>query len=168
MSVEPIIRLLSKTDVQDYRLIRLATLKSEPDYFGSLYESEVMLPLDAFASVLARDTVFAAYDDQTIIGIARLHGHDASKETHKASIMGVFTKPDYRGQGVGSRLLRTLIDTAKTSFERLVLTVDAENAAAISLYKRLGFNVYGIEPRARKYDGCYRDMVLMVLPFAGV
>ena len=37
------------------------------------------------------------------------------------------------------------------------------NDAAIALYRRHGFTIYGVEPRARKHRGTYVDKVLMVL-----
>lgn len=49
-----------------------------------------------------------------------------------------------RGQDVGTRLLRALLDTARAhSFERLSLSVDRQNPAR-ALYERLGFHDAGI------------------------
>jgi ribosomal protein S18 acetylase RimI-like enzyme len=49
-----------------------------------------------------------------------------------------------RGQGVGTQLLRSLLDTARAqSFQRLSLSVDRQNPAR-ALYERLGFHDAGI------------------------
>ncbi|MGH2344713.1 MAG: GNAT family N-acetyltransferase [Chloroflexota bacterium] len=49
-----------------------------------------------------------------------------------------------RGQGVGTRLLRALLDTARAHpFERMSLSVDRQNPAR-ALYERLGFRDAGI------------------------
>lgn len=44
-----------------------------------------------------------------------------------------------------------------------VLTVRSDNARAIHLYEKVGFERYGIQPRAFKLkDGTYRDEIIMV------
>jgi ribosomal protein S18 acetylase RimI-like enzyme len=46
--------------------------------------------------------------------------------------------PDYRGTGVGTRLLRSLIDESEDSGRRLTIHVEHANPA-MRLYERLGF-----------------------------
>jgi RimJ/RimL family protein N-acetyltransferase len=48
--------------------------------------------------------------------------------------------------------------------ERLLLTVAVGNVAAHSLYRALGFQTYGVEPSALKFDGATVDDALMCLP----
>jgi len=43
-----------------------------------------------------------------------------------------------------------------------------DNAAALALYRKLGFGVYGIEPRALKSSAGYADEVLMVRFFSAM
>lgn len=47
--------------------------------------------------------------------------------------------PDYRGFGVGTELLKKLIDESK--FNRISLSVDSDNEA-VNLYKKFGFEEY--------------------------
>jgi ribosomal protein S18 acetylase RimI-like enzyme len=55
-------------------------------------------------------------------------------------IVAVCVRPDRRGSGIGSRLLRHAIGEAETGrFGRVTLDVGSENAGAIRLYERLGF-----------------------------
>ena len=76
--------------------------------------------------------------------------------------LGIGVHPDYRGNGIGSRLVETVIDSAfKNGFERVELEVFASNAGAIRLYERLGFEREGIRRRVRKLDGCYDDNFVM-------
>ena len=51
--------------------------------------------------------------------------------------------------------------------ERLILTVVQGNDAAIALYRRHGFTIYGVEPRARKTAAGYTDKVLMACDLRG-
>jgi ribosomal protein S18 acetylase RimI-like enzyme len=54
--------------------------------------------------------------------------------------VSVAVLPGYRGQGVGTRLLRCLLDLAAVRFPALSLSVAAQNPA-VRLYRRLGFAV---------------------------
>ena len=63
------------------------------------------------------------------------------------------------GAGIGEIMLRTLLDAAKQlGYEQAELEVVSDNAGAIALYKKLGFEKYGTLPHNMKYrDGSYAD-----------
>ena len=78
--------------------------------------------------------------------------------------LGMGLLPDYRGQGIGTRLAVEAIRAAQSAgIERVELEVFASNERAIALYQRLGFVTEGIKRRARKLDGSYDDNVIMSL-----
>ena len=56
-------------------------------------------------------------------------------------ISAVCTDPDYRGQGLASRLMGALIAAIQLRSERVFLHVLATNTGAIGLYEELGFRV---------------------------
>jgi ribosomal protein S18 acetylase RimI-like enzyme len=58
-------------------------------------------------------------------------------------IVDIAVLPPYRGRGVGTWVLRSLIDEAQRSHKPLRLTVATDNTAALRLYRRLGFEVTG-------------------------
>ena len=64
---------------------------------------------------------------------------------------------------VAAALIAAIIESARTVVEQLTLTVVQGNGAAIALYRKFGFEVYGVEPRARKNSSGYVDKVLMAL-----
>ncbi|MGN6461841.1 MAG: GNAT family N-acetyltransferase, partial [Pseudolabrys sp.] len=85
------------------------------------------------------------------------------KRQHRADIFGVYVKPKARGRGASQRLFATLIEAAREMVVQLHLTVTTRNERALTFYRRLGFEIYGTEPRSLLVDGCYYDEYLMVL-----
>ncbi|MEW6645498.1 MAG: GNAT family N-acetyltransferase [Pseudomonadota bacterium] len=157
------IRRLAAADAPDYRTIRLAALARDPDAFGSVYDLEVARPLSAFAERLTSSTVFGAFLGERIVGMAGFKAESGPKDGHKAFVWGLYVRPSARGQGIAAALMQAVITEARLSVEQLTLAVVEGNAAALALYRKLGFAVYGIEPRALKTEGGYRNEVLMAL-----
>jgi GNAT superfamily N-acetyltransferase len=55
----------------------------------------------------------------------------------------VFVNPEFRGRGVGSLLMRALMDAAKDDgATKIGLQVDTENGAGLALYKSMGFRFH--------------------------
>lgn len=54
-------------------------------------------------------------------------------------IVDIAILPAYRDRGLGTLVLRSLIDEAQGSAKPLRLTVAADNTAALRLYRKLGF-----------------------------
>jgi ribosomal protein S18 acetylase RimI-like enzyme len=78
--------------------------------------------------------------------------------------LGMGLLPNYRGRGLGTRLLSETLSGARAmGLERVDLEVFASNASAIALYRKFGFVVEGIKKRARKIDGEYDDDFIMAL-----
>jgi ribosomal protein S18 acetylase RimI-like enzyme len=157
------IRRLQAADVEDYRAIRLASLQTEPEAFGSVYEVEAARPVDYFIERLTSSIVLGAYAGGRIVGVAGFKQETGLKERHKGVVWGVYVESDARGLGIAAALIAGIVDCARDVVERLNLSVVQGNDAAIALYRRFGFEVYGVEPRARKTRGAYVDKVLMAL-----
>ena len=58
--------------------------------------------------------------------------------------------------------MEAVVDAARGAVEQLTLAVVSDNTAAVALYRGLGFEVYGTEPRALKSNDGYTDEILMV------
>ncbi len=75
----------------------------------------------------------------------------------------------YEGRGIGSLLVKILIEEAqKMGYEQVELTVAAQNKVAVHIYEKHGFAPYGTLKRGMKNrDGSYWDLLHMVkeLPF---
>lgn len=81
-------------------------------------------------------------------------------------VLGMGLLPEFRGQGIGTDLIRRSLAAAKASgFHRVELTVRENNTRAIELYKRVGFEIEGLQHDAVGVDGVYEDLILMAVLF---
>ncbi|MBP9708242.1 MAG: GNAT family N-acetyltransferase [Oligoflexales bacterium] len=70
--------------------------------------------------------------------------------------------PDFRGLGLGSKLLASVLDHAKKfGLEKVELHVYTSNLPAVALYKKFGFEQEGLIKKYRKLDGEYFDCLAM-------
>ena len=155
------IKILNIYNSNDFRTISLSALEKSPEMFGSTYIAEVEKPLDFFKDCLSTSTVFGAYQKNKIIGLATLTQENGIKFSHKASLSSVFIEPEFQQKGVASILLGAIIEYSEKHVEQILLTVADDNKPAIHLYKKFGFETYGIETQAMKDNGQYTDEVLM-------
>lgn len=163
------IRILNESDAQLYQEVRLSALKINPDSFGSTYKREVKFSLESVAERLepAKDKfVLGAFNDNSsLVGIVSFMRENSLKTSHKGNVFGMYVAPEVRGKGLGKSLMIELKKMAKScdGLEQINLTVVSENSSAKKLYKSLGFEVYGVERNALKFNGQYFDEDLMVL-----
>ena len=155
------IKILNVDESNDFRTIRLSALEKSPEMFGSTYIAEVEKPLVFFKNCLSSSTVFGAYYKNKIIGLATLTQENGIKFSHKASLSSVFIEPEFQKKGVASILLSAIIEYSEKHVEQILLTVADDNKPAIHLYKKFGFETYGIETQAMKVNGQYTDEILM-------
>ena len=103
--------------------------------------------------------------DQLVVGWCDVTPPRSDGFTHTGAL-GMGVHRDYRGRGLGSRLLEaTLARAREFGLERVELEVYASNLPAIRLYERWGFEREGVKRRARKLAGEYDDLVLMAILF---
>ena len=63
-------------------------------------------------------------------------------------------------------MIHTLARARARGLERVELSVLHDNVAACALYERVGFVVEGRRMHDWKYEGVYRDSILMALDLA--
>lgn len=99
--------------------------------------------------------------DGRIIGSATLDRSHLSKLSHTAEF-GVTILKAYSGQGIGSTLLKKVIEWVElNNVEKINLEVFEDNVPAISLYKKFGFIEEGRKRKAIKTGETYKDIILM-------
>ena len=108
--------------------------------------------------------ICAIVDDRIVwtAGIEAIGKKDKIK--HRAEF-GICIEKAYWGRGIGRALTKGCIDCAKAAgYSQLELEVVSDNAAALSLYKSLGFTEYGRNPRGfRSRMTGWQEVVLMRL-----
>jgi L-phenylalanine/L-methionine N-acetyltransferase len=106
-------------------------------------------------------TRLLAVRDGKIVGSGGLFCQ-ANRRAHVASL-GLCVHDDFHGQGVGRLLMNTLIDAADNwlNLRRLELMVDADNEAAIHLYKTSGFEIEGTKRDYVFRGGAFADVFSM-------
>jgi len=84
---------------------------------------------------------------------------------HKGAFLGVYVAPAGRGQGAGGRYYarRSAQVRALPGLEQIALSMVKENAAALRLYRALGFVEYGLERRALHVGNRYYDETPLAL-----
>lgn len=103
-----------------------------------------------------------AFKDGQPCGIATLYLQPYRKLAHQCEF-GIIVGGGYRGQGIGTELLRNLMHLAKEQFriELLHLQVYQDNPA-IHLYERMGFTEFGRQDKwIKESDGTYTGRVFM-------
>lgn len=110
-----------------------------------------------------RFPMFAARADGRIVGNIGLHGSTRERMKHRLSF-GLSVEKEYWGKGIGSALLKTMIDFARENgFSVISLEVRSDNARAIALYEKFGFRKIGHFPDFFRVNGESVDFELMNL-----
>ncbi|MEM8798808.1 MAG: N-acetyltransferase [Pseudomonadota bacterium] len=108
-----------------------------------------------------------AEHNRKLIGCLDTQGDPRRRARHCVKL-GLVIHETWRSQGVGRRLLETLIEwaAASTIVGRLELQVHANNRAGLALYQALGFEIEGRRKHAiRLNDDTYIDDIMMAKLF---
>jgi ribosomal protein S18 acetylase RimI-like enzyme len=167
------IRTLTADDASEYWRLRLEALQGDPEAFSASAEEHVSLTMDEVRRRLGADgsgmLVIGAFEDGLLVGMAGFYSERGLKSRHKGRIWGVYVTPAKRGEGVGRKVLQTALDrgAATPGIEQILLSVTATQTAAIALYRSLGFESFGREPRALKVSRRFVDEEYMILRLEG-
>lgn len=100
-------------------------------------------------------------DDDTIVAFGTVTASDRPRICHRGNL-GISVRKAYWGKGIGTALMQQLIHFAQTAgLTHLMLEVRVDNAAAIHLYRKLGFDTLCRWPDFFKLDDTFADALLM-------
>ena len=104
---------------------------------------------------------FVAEDAGRIVGWCDIVRSTVPVQRHCGSL-GIGMLAEYRGHGLGLRLIEATVAAARTAgMERVDLVVYGRNKRAAALYRKAGFTDVGTRLRGKKLDGEYDDTLLM-------
>jgi putative acetyltransferase len=117
----------------------------------------------------AGDYLLVAEVDGKVVGNLGLHQASASPRRRHAGGIGMAVRDDWQRRGVGAALLAAALDLADNwiGYARLELTVYTDNAAALALYRKFGFEIEGTARRYALRDGEWVDAHMMARHAAG-
>lgn len=165
-----LVRRLQPGEWQAYRAIRLRALADAPDAYGSTLAREEGLPDDTWATRVAKsalsgiDCALVAEQGGLLGGLlwAKVDADDAGR----VNLFQVWVAPEWRGRGVAAALVDEALAWARLHGTRVVhLGVNSENAGAIRLYERAGFQSIG-EPYLMREGAAHMEQE-MRLDLAG-
>ena len=126
------------------------------------------LPIERIMEFLGQNVTsdavqFVALDGEWVVGWADIFAAWQPALSH-CGRLGMGVHPDYRGQGIGERLLAACIAKARAKgITRIELETRIDNARAIRLYEKLGFVHEACKKNAMRFDGAYYDAFQMCL-----
>ncbi|MFH1484692.1 MAG: acetylglutamate kinase [Chloroflexota bacterium] len=116
------------------------------------------------------DPILVAELGGRVIGWASLSPFNARECYNLVKDLSIYIAREWRGKGVGSLLLDSVIRQAKTQgVRKIVLALLACNEAGLTLYRKFGFRTVGCFKQHGQLDGQWVDVVLMeklLEPFA--
>lgn len=107
----------------------------------------------------------AAIIDGKIAGIAGIGAVGRKYKVRHRADFGISVLKEYWGLGLGRILTKACIQCAREAgYQQLELNVVAENERAVSLYRSVGFQEFGRNPRGfnSRFSG-YQELVYMLL-----
>jgi RimJ/RimL family protein N-acetyltransferase len=109
------------------------------------------------------DPMFVALANGEVVGWCDIQRHPFPTHSHRGTL-GMGVVPDYRGRGVGARLMDQALSQAfATGFVRIELSVRADNLRAVRLYEKVGFVREGVLRDAVFVDGKLHNALAMAL-----
>jgi RimJ/RimL family protein N-acetyltransferase len=163
------IRAASELDAKAYLALGKSIMAEEIYTLTQPHELDITLEQEAqwIKSKIDNEShlILIAEVDGEVIGQLDFSNGHRERIAHTGDF-GMGVRKDFRGLGIGTFLLKALIDWAKvhSELEKINLCVHQTNERAIATYKKLGFQVEGLRTKDLKYPkGLYVDTVLMGL-----
>lgn len=161
------VRRLLPGEWRAYRAIRLRALADAPEAFGSTLAREQALPDDTWATRVAKsadsgiDCALVAEVEGQLAGL--LWAKVDAQDVGRVNLFQMWVAPQWRGRGVAAALLDEALGWARARGTRVVhLGVNSENAGALRLYERAGFQPIG-EPYLMREGAPHMEQEMRLL-----
>lgn len=159
------IRLIMERDAEPF--LKLCRKIDEETEFMLFEEGERATTIEQQQNIIKKisqssnSAIFVAEIENKLVGYLMAIGSKPKRIRHSVYIVAGVTREN-SGKGIGTQLFKELENWAKTiGVIRLELTVRINNTSAISLYKKLGYEIEGIKRAACIMDGNLVDSYYM-------
>jgi RimJ/RimL family protein N-acetyltransferase len=156
-----VVKKLEEDRWKEYRDLRLEALIKEPIAFGSSYDEEKNLSEEEWRKRIGN--AFFAMSEDKPIGMIVYVRDNKIKTKHIGNIFGVYVTREYRGKGVGKKLMDIVLAQVQKSKDvvKIKLTVNPEQKVAVKLYQNCGFKIVGQLKKELYVEGKFYDELSM-------
>lgn len=128
-------------------------------------ETEARTPEERVAWLAARGArhpVLVVEAAGEVVGWGSLNSFNPRRAYDHVADFSLYVERDWRGRGVGRRLLEALVARARAlGYHKLVLSAFPFNPAGMQVYRRAGFREVGIYREQGQLDGKWVDTIVM-------
>jgi len=128
-------------------------------------ETELRAPAERLQWLSARGPrhpVIVAEAGGPVVGWGSLNSFNPRPAYGHVADFSVYVERQWRGKGIGRRLLGRLIELARElGYHKMVLATFPFNSPGVALYHRLGFREVGVYREQGLLDGKWVDVTIM-------
>jgi phosphinothricin acetyltransferase len=155
------IRLAEAADAEAIRAIRNDVI----EHSTAMWTTDLVSAAEGrawLAEHLADGSAFVAVAGGEVAGFA-CWGPWRSKCGYRYTVENsVYLTAGHQGRGVGTRLLRALVDSAREAGAHVMIAnIEAGNTASVALHSRLGFELVGTAQEVGTKFGRWLDLAIM-------
>ncbi len=134
-------KVITHSDVEQFRSVRLDALKNNPMPLLDVYEIEKAKPISDYLSLLSKHVVTGAYAKEKLVGTTFATIFAQPRLSHKAIIWGTYVDQSVRGKNVGRNMQLASFKNLKENhgIRQCIAAVVADNVAALKMNYSIGF-----------------------------
>ncbi|SCG82761.1 acetyltransferase, GNAT family [Proteiniborus sp. DW1] len=168
---EETVVIIRKAKISDAKAILeyINTISKESDFltFGEGEFNKTIEEEELFIDSISKKNnalFIVAEIEGKIVGTLNFSGGARPRVMHTGEF-GVSVLKEYWGQGIGTELIKYLIEWCKNSnvIRKINLRVRSDNYSAIHIYKKLGFIEEGVISRDFQVNNIFYDSIIMGL-----
>ncbi len=162
------LRKIGPKEAPQFFQLRLLALKTDPNAFVAILEEEEQLSPADVENYLRKNYVIGAFtQNNQLLGTLVYMEQERQKFKHIGILGGMYVHPEFRGCGIGKKLLASMLQNLQKigHLYSLQLKVVTDNLPAIRLYESAGFSIWATEKNALLHGGNFFDQHHMALQF---
>lgn len=163
------IKKTTSEDIDCIKTIMLFALKESPLAFSVTFNEYAHNSTFWWENYLRlyfeeqKGSMYLAFNDQDPVGIGGVQFNQRAKSNHIASIVWMYTSPEFRGQHIASCIFDNIMSDINSNekIKKIALYVTASQESAIAMYQKHGFKEAGRQRQELLNNGVYYDLLTM-------